>query len=99
MAVELPGSEEEGAARAAIAQAAAALAERRNDVPATFIAQLFARTVPEDVVRYAAADLAALAERAYDFLRERPAGAAKISCETAQARGLAQVDLGDRDRR
>jgi glutamate dehydrogenase len=82
MAVELPGSEEEGAARALIAQAAATLSERRNDVPATFIAQLFARTVPEDVVRFAASDLAALAERAWDFLRERPPGAPKISCAT-----------------
>ena len=65
MAVELPGSDEDAAARKAIAQAAAALHERRGDVPPDFVAQLFGRAVPEDVVRYAAADLATLAEREY----------------------------------
>ena len=82
MAVELPGSEEEAAARKAIAQATAELGERRSDMPPTFVAQIFARAVPEDVVRYAAADLAMLAERAWDFLAERPANSPKISCET-----------------
>jgi glutamate dehydrogenase len=82
MAVELPGSEEETAARAILTQAGSALTERRTDIPPTFAAQLFARAVPEDVARYAPADLTALAERAWDFLAERPAGMPKISCET-----------------
>ena len=42
MAVELPGSEDESAARAVIEQAGAALAARRSDIPATFVAQLYA---------------------------------------------------------
>jgi glutamate dehydrogenase len=82
MAVEHPGSEEEAAARAAIEQAGAALAARRNDIPATFVAQLYAHAVSEDVARYAAADLAELAERAFDFLGERAPGAPKIRCDT-----------------
>src|SRR5271169_6062839 len=84
MAVELPGSEQEGADRAAIAQAAAALGRSRKGIPAGFVAQLYARAVPEDVARYGAADLADLAERAYEFLRERQPGATKIRCETVQ---------------
>ncbi|HEY1474162.1 MAG TPA: NAD-glutamate dehydrogenase [Pseudolabrys sp.] len=82
MAIESPGSEHEDAARAAIEQADAALSARRSDIPAGFIAQLYARSVPEDVLCYAVADLAALAERAFDFLKERPPGAPKIRCET-----------------
>ena len=84
MAVDLPGSEEERAARACLAEADSALAGRRNDIPATFVSQLYARSVPEDVVRYAPVDLADLAERAYDFLRERQPGAPKIRCETVR---------------
>src|SRR4051812_3826727 len=84
MAVELPGSEEEGLARTAIAQAQAALKERRGDIPPAFVAQLFGQVVPEDVVRYAATDLATLAERAFDLLAERPADSPKISCDTLE---------------
>ena len=82
MAVELPASEEESAARATIAQAGTALSQRRSDIPASFVEQLYGRAVPEDVVRYDAADLSRLAERAFDFLAEREPGAPKIRCET-----------------
>ena len=82
MAVELAASEEESAARATIAQAGAALSQRRSGIPASFVTQLYGRAVPEDVVRYGAADLSRLAERAFDFLAERPPGAPKIRCET-----------------
>jgi glutamate dehydrogenase len=81
MAVEFYASEHDDAARAVIEQAGAALAKRRNDIPANFVAQLYGRAVPEDVLSYAPADLADLAERAFDFLRERPPGAPKIRCE------------------
>ena len=53
-----------------------------RDIPATFIAQLYGRAVPEDVVRYGADDLSVLAERAYDFIAERAPGAPKVRCET-----------------
>jgi len=82
MAVELPGSEEETAARAAITQAASALGERHTDIPQGFAQQIFGHAVPEDVARYAPADLAALAERAWQFLAQRTPGTPKISCET-----------------
>jgi glutamate dehydrogenase len=81
MAAELPASALDAAARAAIETAGAALAKRRNDIPATFLAQLYGRVVPEDVLFYAPADLADLAERAFDFLNDRPPGAPKIRCE------------------
>jgi glutamate dehydrogenase len=82
MPVELPDREEETAARALVAQAGAALRERRPTVPPTFVSQLYARAVPEDLVRCAAADLAQLAERAWDFLRQRQPGVPKVRCET-----------------
>jgi glutamate dehydrogenase len=82
MAIDLPASEAERAARGLIEQASTALAKRRRDIPATFIAKLYARSVPEDMVRYGAEDIAALAERAYDFLAEREPGRPKIRCET-----------------
>jgi glutamate dehydrogenase len=82
MVAEVPASEQEIAARAAIEQAGAALAERRGDIPATFVVRLFSRTVAEDVLRYSVTDLADLAERGYDFLKERQPGAPKIRCET-----------------
>jgi glutamate dehydrogenase len=87
MAIVQPGGEEEASAQAAIEQAAALLAGRRKDVPATFVAQLFGRTVPEDVVCYAPADLAALSERAWDFLREREPGKPKIRCVSVPLQG------------
>ena len=75
MVAEVPASEDENAARAAIEQAGAALAERRGDIPATFVVRLFSRTVAEDVLRYSVTNLAELAERAYDFLKVRQPGA------------------------
>jgi glutamate dehydrogenase len=81
-AAEFPESEHDNAARAAIALAAAELAKRRPDIAADFVAQLYGRTVPEDVLSYAPADLADLAERAFDFLKQRQPGVPKIRCET-----------------
>jgi glutamate dehydrogenase len=82
MAPELSASEHETAARAVIEQAGAALATRRADIPPTFVAQLYARAVAEDVLCYGVGDLATLAERAFDFLGERQPGAPKIRCDT-----------------
>jgi glutamate dehydrogenase len=82
MAAEFPASERETAARAVIEQAGAALAARRSDIPATFVTQLYGRAVADDVLHYAAPDLADLAERAFDFLKDRQPGAPKIRCET-----------------
>ena len=81
MAVDIPVNQRESAARAVTEKAGTALSARRSDIPSTFVAQLYERAVAEDVLCYAAADLAALAERAFDFLRERRPGAPKIRCE------------------
>ncbi len=84
MADEIPGSEEEGLSRAALTQAGDLLHGRRRDIPAGFVAQIYQRAVPEDVVAYDPVELAALAERAFDFLIERKPGIPKIRCETVQ---------------
>ena len=73
---------EESAVRPTIEKAGASLARGRAEIPKSFVEQLYGRAVPEDVARYAPDDLAALAERAYDFMAERKAGAPKIRCET-----------------
>jgi len=74
--------DDESAAQAVLENAGVALTTRRGGIPASFVAQIFARAVPEDVVRYGADDLATLAEGAYDFIRERQPGASKVRCET-----------------
>ena len=82
MAVEFTAGEDENAARRCIEQAGSRLANVRADIPADFVARLYSRVVPEDVVRYGAADLADLAKQAFDFLEQRTPGAPKIRCET-----------------
>jgi len=74
--------DDDSAAQAVIENAGVVLAGRRSDIPKGFVAQIFARAVPEDVVRYGADDLAMLAERAYDFLSDRTQGAPKLRCDT-----------------
>jgi len=82
MAIELPSSEEERALRVLIEQASATLAKRRRDIPTTFVAQLYGRSAPDDVLLYGADDIAALAEGAYDFMVDREPGVPKIRCAT-----------------
>ncbi len=90
-AVDIPVSKVESAARTVVQQAAAALAARRKDIPTAFVGQLYAGTVAEDVLCYAPADLADLAERAFDYLSERKPGVPKIRCEN-----VALKELGER---
>ncbi len=87
MTVQFSANKQESVARGVIAQAGELLAKHRGDIPPTFIAQLYGHAVPEDVARYSADDLFDLAERAYDFLRERKPGEAKVRCETVQLQG------------
>src|SRR6185312_12119504 len=79
------------AARTLLEQAGATLKNIDPQVPATFAAQLYGRTVPEDLLRYGAVDLAMLAARAYALLQERDAGAPKIRCASVDL-----TDSGDR---
>ncbi|HEU5019779.1 MAG TPA: NAD-glutamate dehydrogenase [Pseudolabrys sp.] len=86
-APELPAGEEDGLAQPRLQEAGAILHRRRSDIPASFVAQLYARAVPEDVMRYAANDLALFGERAYDLLSERTPGEPKLRCETLMLGG------------
>ena len=73
--------EEERVAALLIATARALLDAKKAQIPAAFVDGLFARAVPEDLVRYDAREVAALAEAAWSFLGERKAGAPKIRLE------------------
>jgi glutamate dehydrogenase len=78
MPADYPDSAEQVAARDLIAHAATLLAAQRKDAPAGFLSHLFDRAVPEDLLRYAADDLAAIAARSLDFLKDRKPGVPKI---------------------
>src|SRR4029078_13619652 len=79
-----PGSEER-AARARIDAAAKLLRSDKGNVPAEFVALLFGRAAPEDLVGYEAAELAVLAREAWAFVATRKAGAPKIRLEQPKA--------------
>ena len=88
------------AAHAVIGDAGIDLASRRPEMPRGFVAQLFGHTVPEDVVRYSPADLAMLAERAYDFLKDREPNAAKLRCDIvalADQRNVSVIEIVNDD--
>ncbi len=91
MTADNKASDDDSAARELLDRAGMAARERDPDVPATFAAQLYGRTVPEDLLRYGAVDLAMLAARAYALLQERDAGAPKIRCASVDL-----TDSGDR---
>jgi glutamate dehydrogenase len=71
-------TEQERAARRLIEEAAMILTGRRGDMPEGFAAQIFARAAPEDLARYEPREIAALAEDAWLFLKERSPGTAKV---------------------
>jgi glutamate dehydrogenase len=81
VAVGLLGTEEERAGRQLIGQAETILYGRRGDVPANFVALLFARAALEDLLRYTARELAALAESAWGALQKRTPGTAQMRME------------------
>ncbi|HET9714824.1 MAG TPA: NAD-glutamate dehydrogenase [Pseudolabrys sp.] len=78
---------EERLARTLLEEASAMLHRARSDIPAGFPVLLYGRAVPEDIMRYAAADLARLAERSYDFIADRAPGNLKIRCEQIELSG------------
>ena len=71
-------SDEERAAQALIAAAGKILAAEHRDISPDFIAALFARAVPEDLMRYDARELAALAADAWTLLAEHRPGTASV---------------------
>ncbi len=78
----LPGTDEERAAQALIAAAGKVLGGKHRDVPEGFVAALFSRAVPEDLMRYDARELAELAADAWAFLADRKPGAPKVRLES-----------------
>src|SRR5882757_3615474 len=78
-------SPEERSARARIGAAAKLLRDNKSDVPDGFVALVFSRTAPEDLVRYDAAELAALARDASAFFAVRKPGAPKVRFESPDA--------------
>ena len=51
-AADLPGSDEERAEAALIAAAGQLLGDSHREIPADFVAEIFAHAVPEDLLRY-----------------------------------------------
>src|SRR5262245_25532482 len=80
-------SEEEGVAALLVATAAALLEAEKSGIPKAFVDALFDHVAPEDVLRYDAREVAALARSAWSFLAERKLGAPKIRFEPAAAAG------------
>jgi glutamate dehydrogenase len=80
MTAPLPRMDDHGTADALLSEAQALLLRIDADTPPDFLAQLFDQAVPEDLLHYAADDLAMLAARGYAFLREREPGHAKVRC-------------------
>ena len=78
-------SAEERSARARIGAAAKLLRDAKSDAPDGFVALIFGRAAPEDLVRYDAAELAALASSASAFFTMRKPGSAKIRFESPDA--------------
>ena len=89
--IERSGNEQSVVARALIEKADLALSSRSAGTPPNFVAQLYARVVPDDILHYGPEDLSRLAERAYDHLKDRQPGLPKIRCDTVQL-----VDSGER---
>src|SRR5437899_6046122 len=81
------GREEEQVAALLVAEAGTMLESQGTGAPKAFAEALFGLSVPEDVVRYDAREVAALAEAAWGFLAERKAGAPKIRLGAFAATG------------
>jgi len=103
MAADITARDGDIAARTLLEQAGATLKNIDPQVPASFAAQLYGRTVPEDLLRYGAGDLAMLAARAYALLAGREPGAPKIRCaavdltESGDRRAIGVVELVNDD--
>ncbi len=70
--------DEERAAQALLTAAGKVLADGHRDVPPDFVAGLFARAVPEDLMRYDAREIAALAAEAWALFSERKPGTSRV---------------------
>ncbi|MBX9830256.1 MAG: NAD-glutamate dehydrogenase, partial [Xanthobacteraceae bacterium] len=78
-------SPEDRSARARIGAAGKLLRESKSGASDGFAALLFARTAPEDLVRYDAAEIAVLTREAWTFFVTRKPGSPKIRFESPDA--------------
>ncbi|HEX4410346.1 MAG TPA: NAD-glutamate dehydrogenase [Xanthobacteraceae bacterium] len=79
---------------ALVEAATALLAKRNGKIPDDFFAKFFGLATPEDLARYTAEELAAIAEQSWLFLAERQAGTAKLRFDpVASQRGLAVLEM------
>ena len=76
-------SDEENAARELLRQAAI-LVENSGDLPRGFVAALFGRAAPEDLVAYSAQEIAALARASFAYLQKRAPGVAGVRVSAPQ---------------
>ena len=87
VAAELPGTDEERAEAALIAAAGKILRAGHREVPEDFVAGIFARAAPEDLLRYDPRELAELAADAWSLLAVRKPGVPNIRLDTVAPRG------------
>jgi glutamate dehydrogenase len=74
--------------------ATAVLAARRPDIPRSFLADLYAQALPDDLQHYTPDEVAGLTEQAWSFLQAREAGVAKVAfgpADTPRGRGILQI--------
>ena len=86
-AQDITGNADERAARRLIEQAGNILSEFSRDVPKDFVARLFGRAAPEDILACESHELAQFAAGAWDFVAVRKPGASKIRFHTPPATG------------
>src|SRR4051812_6116296 len=77
----VPGNEEDDVTGLLIAAAGTFMEASKSDVPRQFVHGLFGLAMPEDLVRYNAREVIALAETAWTFMAERRPGLPKIRFE------------------
>src|SRR6202166_1457287 len=95
---DFPQNVDDGNGQALIAAAATVLAQRRHDIPATFLAELLGSAMPGDLQRYEPDELAAIAERSWSLFAARKAGAPEISFEPAPVtRAVSVLDIVNDD--
>ena len=76
---------DEGAARQLLENATTMLQSRVANAPPDFVTQVFAGAAPEDLLRYEASEIAAIAAGTWGFLSEREQQTPKIEVGSAQS--------------
>jgi glutamate dehydrogenase len=95
---DFPRADDDRTGLALVVAAASLLAERRHDIPRDFLAAVYGYAAPDDLARYRAEELAAIAEQSWTFLATREAGAPHIRFEPAPATpGVAVLDIVNDD--